>query len=74
MLENHYFLTNTGLGSRKETIHYLTICELVGVYLFEKLSSLIGRENVGLAAINSGGRPVLDKMRNKIIALFKNEG
>ena len=56
------------------------ICELVGLYLLDKLSSLIGRKNVGLyrddglAAINSSSGPVLDKMRNNIIALFKNDG
>ena len=56
------------------------ICELVGLYLLDKLSSLIGRKNVGLyrddglAAINSSSGPVLDKMRKNIIALFKNEG
>ena len=56
------------------------ICELVGLYLLDKLSSLIGRENVrlyrddGLAAINSSSGHVLDKMRKNIIALFKNEG
>ena len=56
------------------------ICELVGLYLLDKLSSLIGRENVGLyrddglAAINSSSGSVLDKMRKNIIALFKDEG
>ena len=56
------------------------IFELIGLYLFDKLSSLIGRKNVGLyrddglAAINSSSGPVLDKMRKNIIALFKNEG
>ena len=56
------------------------ICELFGLYLLDKLSSLIGRKNVGLyrddglAAINSSSGPVLDKMRKDIIALFKNEG
>ena len=56
------------------------ICELVGLYLLDKLSSLIGRKNVrlcrddGLTAINSSSGPVLDKMRKSIIALFKNEG
>ena len=58
----------------------LEICELVGLYLLDKLSNLIGKENVGLyrddglAAINSSSGPVLDKMRKNIIALFKNEG
>ena len=56
------------------------IYQLVGLYLLDKLSSLIGRENVGLyrddglAAINSSSGPVLDKTRKNIIALFKNEG
>ena len=56
------------------------ICELVGLYLLDKLLSLIGRKNVGLyrddglAAINSSSGPVLDKMRKNIIPLFKNEG
>ena len=56
------------------------ICELVGLYVFLILSSLTARKNVGLyrddglAAINSSSGPVLDKMRNNIIALFKNDG
>ena len=56
------------------------ICELVGLYILDKLSSLIGSKNVGLhrddglAAMNSSSGPVLDKMRKNIIALFKNEG
>ena len=56
------------------------IYELIGLYLLDKLSSLIGRKNVGLyrddglAAINSSSGPVLNKMRKNIIALFKNEG
>ena len=56
------------------------IFELVGLYLPDKLSTLIGRENVGLyrndglATINNSSGPVLDKMANDIITLFKNEG
>ena len=56
------------------------ICELVGLYLLDKLSSLIRRENVGLyrddglSAINSSSGSVLGKTRKNIIALFKNEG
>ena len=51
--------------------------ELVGLYLPDKLSTLIGRENVGLyrndglATINNSSGPVLDKMTNDIIALSK---
>ena len=56
------------------------ICELVGLYLLDKLSSLIRRENIGLyrddglSAINSSSGSVLGKTRKNIIALFKNEG
>ena len=62
--ENYYFLTKTGLGDR--TLFEVTMgsfdgvntCDLVGLYLLDKLSNLIRRENVGLyrddglAAIN----------------------
>ena len=56
------------------------ICEIVGLYLLDKLSNLLGKENVGLyrddglAAINSCSGPVLDRTRKNIIALFKKEG
>ena len=56
------------------------ICEIVGLYLLNKLSNLLGNENVGLyrddglAAINSCSGPVLDRTRKNIIALFKKEG
>ena len=55
------------------------ICEIVGLYLLNKLSNLLGKENVGLygddglAAINSYNGPVLDRTRKNIIALFKTE-
>ena len=55
------------------------ICELISLYLLDKLFSLIRRENVGLyredelAAINGSSGTVLDQMRKNIIALFKNE-
>ena len=56
------------------------ICEIVGLYLLNKLSNLLGKENVGLyrddslAAINSCSGLVLDRTRKEIIALFKKEG
>ena len=56
------------------------ICEIVGLYLLDKLSNLLGKENVGVyrddgyAAINSCSGPVLDRTRKNIIALFKKEG
>ena len=56
------------------------VCELVGLYLLDKLSKLLGKDNVGLyrndglAAVKNTSGPVLDKMRKNIITLFKNEG
>ena len=56
------------------------ICELVGLYLINKLSKLLGNENMGLyrdgrvPAIETASDPILDKMRENIIALFKEEG
>ena len=47
---------------------------------FDKLLSLSGRENVGLyrsdrlVAINSSSWPKLVKMRENVVALFKNGG
>ena len=55
------------------------VCELVGLYLLDKLSELLGKDNVGLyrddglASVKSTSGPVLDKMRKNIITLFKNE-
>ena len=56
------------------------VCELVGLYLLEKLSPLLGIKTValyrddGLAAVNTSSGPVLDRMRKNIISLFKEEG
>ena len=50
------------------------ICEIVGLYLLNKLSNLLGKENVGLyrdaglAAINSFSGPVLDRIREKSLS------
>ena len=50
------------------------ICEIVGLYLLDKLLTLIGIENVGLyrddglAAVNGSSGPVLDKIGKNIIA------
>ena len=56
------------------------ICELVGLYLLNRLSTVIDRSSVdlhtddGLAAINKANGPKLDRIRKDIIALFKEEG
>ena len=56
------------------------ICELVGLYLLNQLSTVIDKSSVGLyrddglAAINNANGPKLDRIRKDIIALFKEEG
>ena len=52
------------------------VCELVGLYLLDKLSKLLGKDNVGLYRDDglAASGPVVDKMRKNIITLFKNEG
>ena len=54
--------------------------ELVGLYLLNRLSTVIDKSNVdlyrddGLAAINNANDPKLDRIRKDIIALFKEKG
>ena len=56
------------------------ICELVGLYLLNQLSTVIDKSSVGLyrddglAAINNANGPELDRIRKDIIPLFKEEG
>ena len=56
------------------------VCELVGLYLLDKLALLLGRENVGLyrddglAIVNFASGRKVDQLRKEIIAIFKNEG
>ena len=55
-------------------------CEIVGLYLLDKLSSLLGKDNVGLyrddglGAVRSKSGRRLDNIRKNIIELFKEEG
>ena len=55
------------------------ICELVGLYVLNRLSTVIDQSGAdlqrddGLAAINNGNVPKLYRIRNDIIALFKEE-
>ena len=54
-------------------------CELVGLYVLNRLSTVIDQSGAdlqrddGLAAINNGNVPKLYRIRNDIIALFKEE-
>ena len=56
------------------------ICELVGLYLLNQLSTVIDKSSVGLyrddglAAINNENGPKLHRISKDIIALFKKEG
>ena len=56
------------------------ICELVRLYLLNRLSTVIDKSSVGLfrddglAEINNTNGPKLDRIRKDIIALFKEEG
>ena len=53
------------------------ICELVGLYLLNQLSTVIDKSSVGLyrndglAAINNANGPKPDRIRKDIIALSK---
>lgn len=53
------------------------ICELVGLYMLNKLSSVIDKNNVGLyrddglAIISNASRPMMNKIHKKITSLFK---
>ena len=56
------------------------ICELVGLYLLDKLSTLLKKECVGLyrddglAVVKNANGPLLDRPRKDIVTVFKNEG
>ena len=56
------------------------ICEPVGLYLLNKLSTVIDKSSVGLyrddglAAINNENGPKLHRISKDIIALLKKEG
>ena len=71
---------NSSFDMTMESFDGAEICEMVGLYLLDKLSNLLGQENVGLyrdddlVAINSCSGPVLDTTRKNSIALFKKEG
>ena len=53
-LENCYYLTKKEPGSKEafdvtmRSFDGAEICEIVGIYLLEKLSPLLGKENFGL--------------------------
>ena len=55
-------------------------CELVGLYLLHKISNIIPQQSVGLyrddglAAIEHGNGPMLDRIRKDLHQYFKDEG
>ena len=48
------------------------VCELVGIYLFGKLSNII--DDNGLSVIENANRAKIDRLRKDVIAIFHNEG
>ena len=56
------------------------VCEFVGLYLLNKIKSLLGSNNVGLyrddglAIVHKANGPKVDRLRKDIISLFKYEG
>ena len=56
------------------------VCELVGLYLLNKLVPLVGTKNVvlyrndGLAVIHQANGPDMDRIKKCIIALLKPQG
>ena len=56
------------------------VCELVGLYLLERLSDFLGKSEVGLyrddglAVVHNANGLKMDSLRKKIVALFQGEG
>ena len=48
------------------------ICEIIRIYLLEKLSPLLGKETL-IYIVSSSSGLVLDSLRKDIISIFKNE-
>ena len=57
----------------------MEICELVRLYFLDKLSKILDKDDGalyrddGLTTINNSNGPLMDKLKKKIIALFKEE-
>ena len=55
-------------------------CKIVGLYLLDKLQTILGRDSVGLyrddglAVIRSKSGRRLDQLRKELIKVFKEEG
>ena len=56
------------------------VCEIVGLYLLDKVSLLLSKDNAGLhrddrlGVVNDANGPKLDRLRKDTIAIFKSEG
>ena len=56
------------------------VCKVVGLYLLNKIKSLLGSSNAGLhrddglAIVHTANDSKLDRLRKDIISLFKDEG
>ena len=58
---------------------FAEVCELVGLYLLNKIKALLGSNNVGLyrddglVIVHIANGPKVDRLRKSIISLFKDE-
>ena len=56
------------------------VCELIGLYLLNKIKALLGTSNVelyrdsGLAILHNPNDPKLDRLRKDMISLLRDEG
>ena len=56
------------------------VCELVGLYLLNKIKPILGSNNVGwyrddgIAIVHKAYGPKVDRLRKDIISLFKDKG
>ena len=56
------------------------VCEIVGLYLLDKVSVLLSKDNAGLyrddglGVVNDANGLKLNRLRKDIIAIFKSEG
>jgi len=72
--------TNPNFGITMGSFDWAEICELVGLYLLEKLSAIVEKSNIGLyrddwlAVVENSNGPMIDRMRKDITSTFKSEG
>ena len=72
--------TGENLDVAMISFHGEEICELVGLFLLERLASVLGEENVGLyrddrlAVVRNNSGPTMERTRKKITRVFQAQG